>query len=82
MAGIIAMPAVREAFDCATRGDWKNSFRALGYITGVDSNGKWSSQLMMSNLLPPVAGIVAHKVATMAGINRVLAKAKIPLVRI
>jgi len=82
LAGIIATPAITEAIPLFQAGNFSGGVKVLGYITGVDAAGKWSWSLMTKNLTPMVAGVVVHKIAGMAGINRALAKAKVPLLRV
>lgn len=51
--------------------------------TGYDYNtGKFNAMMLGRGLMPTIAGIVAHKVAGMLGINRAIAAAGIPVFRI
>lgn len=55
----------------------------LSGLTGFSSfDKKWHADIMAGNLGPIVAGVVVHKVAGRLGVNRMLAKAGIPFVRI
>lgn len=56
---------------------------ALMYLTGYDHwSGNWYVQNMKYGALPIGAGMFAHLVASRLGINRLLGRAGIPLVRI
>lgn len=58
--------------------------REIGqFFTGYDyTTGKWNFASMRYGMLPIFAGVVAHKVANKLGVNRLLASAGIPLIRI
>jgi hypothetical protein len=53
--------------------------RLTGYDTGVH---KWSLQELGKGWVPIIGGVVAHKLANKFGINRMIARAGIPLLRI
>jgi len=53
----------------------------LAGFTGID-NGKFNPAALRYAALPIMGGFVAHKVASMIGINRALANARIPIIRI
>lgn len=56
---------------------------AMMYLTGFDIwTGNWYGSNMKFGALPIVAGLAAHKVANMFGLNRLLARSGIPLIRI
>lgn len=44
--------------------------------------GKWRAQYLMAGMGPIVLGILAHKVASRLGVNRALANAGVPVIRI
>lgn len=51
--------------------------------TGYDTNFKeWKFSNLVNGLAPLVAGVVVSTIASMFGVNRRLARAKIPLLRI
>ena len=55
----------------------------LANVTGYDARaGKWDFQLLAKGMGPVLAGFVVHKFAGKLGINRAMAKAGIPWVRI
>jgi hypothetical protein len=51
--------------------------------TGMNTDtGKWMPEYLMQGLGPIVAGVLAHKLASKLGVNRALANAGVPLLRI
>ena len=83
IAGIIATPAIQQAIPSLLAGQYTQGMAQLGYIVGiVDSSGKFDFNLMKKNVMPMIAGVLVHKLASMAGINRLLAKAKVPYLRV
>lgn len=55
----------------------------VNYFTGFQpSAGGWSASHLQYGLLPVVVGLAVHKVASALGVNRVLANAGIPILRI
>lgn len=55
----------------------------LSGLTGYSTfDKKWHADIMAANLGPLVAGVLVHKMAGRLGINRAIAKAGIPVVRI
>lgn len=44
--------------------------------------GKWQPYLMWYGFAPIVLGLIVHRVASMIGVNRALARARIPLFRV
>jgi len=56
----------------------------LSNLTGYDANTKtWAFSHMSKGLLPIVAGLLAHKfVGQKLGVNRMLANAGVPLLRL
>jgi hypothetical protein len=56
---------------------------ALSGLTGYSTfDRKWHADILAQNVLPIIAGIFVHKLAGKLGINRALANAGIPFVRI
>lgn len=52
-------------------------------LTGYDTRqGQWWAPNLLKGAVPIMAGFAAHKVASKLGINRALAAARIPFVRI
>lgn len=58
--------------------------RELGqFFTGYDyTTGQWNFASMRYGMIPILIGAAAHKVANKLGINRMIANAGIPLIRI
>ena len=55
----------------------------LANLTGYNAREKkWDFQLLLKGLGPAVAGVALHKLAGKLGINRALARAGVPWVRI
>lgn len=72
MAGVASGKALIE-------GDtWMSQY----IFTGIDRNGHFYWPRVAQTYAPMVAGLVAHKVANRFGLNRALANAKIPMLRI
>ena len=80
VAGMV--PALGAVWADAKRGAWSNMGNtAVSIMTGY-TDGKFIWSKLKFGLLPMVGGFVAHKIATKIGLNRLIAKSKIPLVRI
>lgn len=55
----------------------------VAYTTGYSRwEGEWKFSYLMRGMGPVVGGILAHKLASKLGINRALANAGVPLLRI
>jgi hypothetical protein len=54
----------------------------MTYITGLDASGNWHIESLVKNLSPMVAGVATHKIANKLGINRALASAGVPYLRV
>lgn len=56
----------------------------LGYwFTGYSvKNADWNWTRMKGGLFPVLAGAIVHKVANIFGLNRMIARAGVPLIRI
>jgi len=82
LAGFV--PMATDVWHGYTTGGLKNAgISAVAMTTGYDAaNKKWSLELLMRGMGPVVAGIIAHKLANRLGVNRALAKAGVPLLRI
>ena len=54
-----------------------------GALTGIDpATGSFNLALLRGGTLPIVGGFAVHKIASMLGINRAIARAGIPVIRI
>ena len=51
-------------------------------VTGVDGNGNFNPGYLVQSWLPTVAGVLVHMAATKFGVNRMLANARVPYVRV
>jgi hypothetical protein len=51
-------------------------------MTGFSEDNRWHPENMKYGLMPLLAGFMAHWVAGKVGLNRAIAKAGIPFVRI
>lgn len=52
-------------------------------MTGFSLNQPgWYPQYLKNGLLPIIGGLLIHKVASAIGINRMLSRARIPLIRV
>lgn len=81
--------AVVAGFVPVVVGVWnrRNSGTEIGnYLqssfTGVGSDGKFNLQNLKTGLLPIGAGFIVHTLAGKLGINRAIARARIPFLRI
>lgn len=83
VAGIIAMPAIRNAVgELTVNHNAGNAVAAIGGIAGLDMQGQWHWETLVANFTPLIAGVATHKIASMLGVNRMLAKSKLPLLRV
>jgi len=85
--GVVAgfMPLAMFAYDGFQYGGWTNvGHRLLAGLTGYNTTThKFESVQLKNGLYPLLAGLAAHKiVGQWLGVNRMLAKAKIPFIRI
>ena len=51
-------------------------------FTGIGADGQFQFANLKAGLMPIVAGFAVHKIAGMLGVNRAIARARIPLIRI
>ena len=78
-----SVPLVRTVRETQLHG-WKDgAAEFIRDLTGFAPwAGGWNAGSLRNGLLPIIGGLVIHKVASAMGINRVLASAGIPLIRI
>jgi len=81
--------AVVGGFVPTALGVWnrRSSATAIGqYLqagwTGVDSTGHFNLANLRAGAIPAIAGMIVHMLASKMGINRMIAAARIPLIRI
>jgi len=83
LAGIMGAPGVGYAVNAAIAGSYEEMFRNIKSLVGVDGNGRFDFNLLKINMTPIVAGLAVHKlVGGKLGVNRALAAAKIPYLRV
>jgi len=79
------LPMVNRGITAAMAGDLPTAMTHLTYDTiGVDGAGVFHGDKLISNILPLVAGLLVHKFVggPPLNLNRILANAKIPFIRI
>jgi len=82
LAGIFATPAIQKAIPNVMSGNIAGTVGNLGELAGIPYGGTFSFDVLMKNWTPIIAGAVVHKAANMLGVNRILSKSKIPLIRL
>lgn len=80
--GVVAMPNLYNAVTNAIAGNWDEARVQAQAVLGIARDGKFNSGLLILNMTPLFLGFVIHWLASKIGINRLLGRAKIPLVRI
>ena len=76
-------PPIMRAADAWKAGTWRAGVKRLTQdMTGFNTAGVFTLANLQYGLLPVTAGILVHKAAGMLGINRALAGAGIPFLRI
>lgn len=78
LAAPLGVAGIRVGKDLAS-GEYAN---AVQDVTGFDASGKFHWPELVKTYGPVVAGLVMHKAANKFGVNRALANAGIPLIRI
>lgn len=53
-----------------------------GYTGFYVPDGSWDMNRLKFGLYPLLAGVAAHKIASIVGLNRILSKAKVPFLRV
>jgi hypothetical protein len=82
IAGILGAPGVGYAINAAIAGNYTEVMKNLQSLAGINGNGQFDFNLLKINMTPIVAGMLVHKVASKIGINRTLAAAKVPFLRV
>lgn len=80
VAGFI--PPVLGVWNRRSSATEMGNFIMEGFTGWSPGTNSWSFANLRLGMLPVVAGFLAHMVAGKLGINRVLARANIPLIRI
>jgi len=82
VGGVAGMPAITLMINDIKAGAWEKIPAHMGEIAGVTSTGVFSFPLAQKNLMPLLAGALVHKAAGIVGVNRMLGRAKIPIIRV
>lgn len=80
--GIVGMPAISNAAISLSQGNIPQAIDWLKSMVGITPTGTFDQTRLMANVTPLAAGLIVHKAAGYLGVNRALAKAKIPIIRI
>lgn len=84
LAAIISTPIVGSTVQALLDKNFPQALKYMGEFGGVNSNtGQFDIGTVTQTYTPIVAGLLVHKVVGgWLGVNRVLAKNKIPLLRV
>ena len=84
IAGLAATLLNGNIITAVQNNDWVYLKNRMVYnLTGVDDTGKWDAGAMLMNWSPMIAGVLVHKfIGGSLGVNRMLAKSKVPYVRV
>ena len=78
----VVAPVALLGYDIATDVLGGQMDVAKAKLTGVTSDGRFDPKVLVKYYGPILAGVVVHKAAGMFGVNRVIANARIPFIRI
>jgi len=83
IAGLLAAPAIRAGAKAAIAGDIDGVMYEAGKFVGF-TDGKFDAFALGSNILPIIIGILVHKFVggPPLNVNRMLAAANVPVIRI
>ena len=83
IAGILAAPAVQAGVKAALDGDWDGIMYEAGKFIGF-KDGQFDAFALGSNVGPIILGILIHKFVggPPLNVNRMLASANVPIIRI
>lgn len=82
IAGLVGMPVIKLIVDDVMSGAIANIPQHIPQIIGI-VNGQFNFDIFLRNIVPPVLGLLIHKyVGGTLGLNRMLASAGVPLIRI
>jgi hypothetical protein len=80
--GIISSPAVSNSAIMLSQGNFPAAIQWAQKLVGIKNDGSFDINVAVQNLTPIALGLIAHKVVgSMLGVNKVLARARIPVVR-
>jgi len=78
----VAVPVAAQGYMVGKALMESDTAGAVWRLTGVKRSGEFSTADFLANWGPTLAGALVHIGANKLGINRMLANAKIPLIRI
>lgn len=76
------MPAVVGVYNRRSSATEMGNFLQAGFTGITPGTGKFNFANLRTGAIPLVAGFVAHMIASKVGLNRVIARAGIPVIRI
>ena len=79
--GVIAMPDVQEIAKYAMNRDFGAVIRSVPRLIGIE-DGQFNANLFFNNMIPLGLGVGTHWLASKFGLNRMIARAGIPIIRI
>lgn len=81
--GLIATATNNGVIQNAQAGNWNLVMDALKWnFTGIAPDGSFNGAALIQNITPLAIGMGIHIAASKLGVNRVMAQAKIPYIRI
>lgn len=82
IGGFIGAEATQGIIRMLADGNIQEAIKFVPHYAGVASDGVFSMDIAMKNWLPIGIGFAVHWVASKLGINRMLARYKVPIVRL
>jgi len=83
VAGVIGSPAVHRSIDKALKGDYNGAMIEFRTMAGIWSDGSFHIETVVANVLPILAGAAISKfIGGTMGVNRKLAAAGVPIIRV
>lgn len=82
IAGIAGAPFMGYTIQSVMVGDFIGALKNVRGIAGIDFTGKFRWDMLQANWTPILAGLMVHKLASATGVNRALASAKLPYLRL
>jgi hypothetical protein len=79
VAGIV--PTVVGVWNRRSSGEQVAQYLQAGF-TGIGADGKFNISNLRAGLMPIVAGFGVHMIASKLGINKAIARARVPFIRI
>lgn len=85
IGGILASPGIQRSLKGAMAGNWDEAMAGLqNFIGWLPSKNQWNFNTFVQNATPVIAGLLIHKFVggKPLNLNRTLARAGVPLIRI